>query len=65
MFPSLLWISIHAEDQILKTSLIIFLNLVLNFRRYLWIEIGIFIKDVFTEILESSNSKFTVKFYIL
>jgi brefeldin A-inhibited guanine nucleotide-exchange protein len=65
VFPNILKISIHSEDQILKISLIIFLNLVLNFRKYLRIEIGVFIQDVFMEILESANSKFIVKFYIL
>ena len=65
VFPNILKISIHSEDQILKISLIIFLNLVLNFRKYLRVEIGIFIQDVFMEILESANSKFIVKYYIL
>jgi len=38
---------------------------VLHFRRYLLREIGVFIQDIFMEILESPNSKFIVKFYIL
>ena len=65
VFPNILKIALVNEDQVLKISLIIFLNLVLNFRKYLRNEIGIFIQEVFMEILESSNSKFVVKYYIL
>lgn len=65
IFPNILKIAIASEDQILRTCLIIFLNFVMHFRRYLLREIGVFIQDIFMEILESPNSKFIVKFYIL
>lgn len=65
IFPNILKIAINSDDQILRTCLIIFLNFVLHFRHYLMREIGVFIQDIFMEILESPNSKFIVKFYIL
>lgn len=65
IFPNILKIAISSDDQILRTCLIIFLNFVLHFRHYLMREIGVFIQDIFMEILESPNSKFIVKFYIL
>ena len=65
IFPNILKIAINSDDQILRTCLIIFLNFVLHFRRFLMREIGVFIQDIFMEILESPNSRFIVKFYIL
>lgn len=65
VLPNLTRTTMQNDDSTLKTSLLIFLNIVLNFRKYFRVEIGIFIKDVFLEILESVNSKFIFKYYIL
>lgn len=65
VLPHLTITTFHNEQNVLKTSLIIFLNLVFNFRKYLRIEIGHYIKDVFLEILESVNSKYVLKYYVL
>lgn len=65
VLPHLTITTLHNELSVLKTSLIIFLNLVFNFRKYLRVEIGIYIKDVFLEILESVNSKYVFKYYVL
>ena len=65
VLPNLTKTTMQGDDQTLKTSLLIFLNLVLNFRKFLRREIGIFIQDVFLEVLESVNSKFIYKYYIL
>lgn len=65
VLPHLTITTLCNEQNILKTSLIIFLNLVFNFRKYLRLEIGIYIKDVFLEILESVNSKYVFKYYVL
>lgn len=65
VLPNLTRTTMQHDDSTLKTSLLIFLNIVLNFRKYFRVEIGIFIQDVFLEILESVNSKFIFKYYIL
>ncbi len=65
VLPNLTITTLHNEQNILKTSLIIFLNLVFNFRKYLRVEIGVYIKDVFLELLESVNSKYVFKYYVL
>lgn len=65
LFPDLLRIALVSENQILKSALVIFLNLIVNFREHLKVEIGIFLKDVFMKTLDSFNSKFNVKFYLL
>ena len=65
VLPFLTKTTFHTDYNILKTSLIIFLNLVFNFRKYLRYEIGIYIQEVFLQILESVNSKFIYKYYIL
>ena len=65
VLPYLTKTTFHTDYNILKTSLIIFLNLVFNFRKYLRYEIGIYIQEVFLQILESVNSKFIYKYYIL
>ncbi len=65
VLPHLTKTTLHNEQQILKSSLIIFLNIVFNFRKYLREEIGVYIKDVFLQILESPNSKFVYKYYVL
>ena len=65
VLPNLTKTTMQGDDQTLKTSLLIFLNLVLNFRKFLRVEIGIFIQDVFLQVLESVNSKFIFKYYIL
>lgn len=65
VLPHLTITTLHNEQNVLKTSLIIFLNLVFNFRKYLRVEIGIYIKDVFLEILESVNSRYVFKYYVL
>lgn len=65
VLPNLTRTTMQNDDSTLKTSLLIFLNIVLNFRKYFRVEIGIFIQDVFLEILESVNSKFIFKYYIL
>lgn len=65
VLPHLTITTLHYEQNVLKTSLIIFLNLVFNFRKYLRVEIGVSIKEVFLEILESVNSKYVYKYYVL
>jgi brefeldin A-inhibited guanine nucleotide-exchange protein len=65
VLPYLTKTTFHTDYNILKTSLIIFLNLVFNFRKHLRYEIGIYIQEVFLQILESVNSKFIYKYYIL
>ena len=65
VLPHLTITTLCNDQNILKTSLIIFLNLVFNFRKYLRHEIGVYIKDVFLEILDSVNSKYVFKYYVL
>ena len=47
VLPHLTITTFNHEHNVLKTSLIIFLNLVFNFRKYLRVEIGHYIRDVF------------------
>eukprot|EP00761_Pharyngomonas_kirbyi_P013864 gb/GECH01013893.1/.p1 GENE.gb/GECH01013893.1/~~gb/GECH01013893.1/.p1 ORF type:complete len:1618 (+),score=375.39 gb/GECH01013893.1/:1-4854(+) len=58
---SLLKNCLSLMPQIFRLSLLIFLNLISNFKDHLKTEIGGFFTDVFLKILQSSNSSFDHK----
>lgn len=65
IFPNLMRIALNNEEEILVVCLRIFVSLVENFRRYLRKEIGVFIEEVCLKMLDSPNSKFVYKYYLL
>jgi brefeldin A-inhibited guanine nucleotide-exchange protein len=65
VFPNLMRIALNNEEEILVVCLRIFVSLVENFRRFLRKEIGVFIEEVCLKMLDSPNSKFVYKYYLL
>lgn len=65
IFPNLMKIALNNEEEVLVYSLRIFVCLIENFKVYLRKEIGIFIEEVCLKMLESPNSKFIYKIYLL
>ena len=65
VFPNLMRIALNNEEEVLVVCLRIFVSLVENFRRFLRKEIGVFIEEVCLKMLDSANSKFVYKYYLL